>query len=298
MSISKWTYLPLPTIVGVTVHPAFVPEDLISTFFGGLGGGRTKEYVIPVNSNGVTGWWKAVATERAKVARIEGEFVKPNQVPDPMAVPGFPSRQKVSSIMVDDSIPQNTIYPTPLFNTTYNDSLKIAAIQAFSQIGVVLLALLIVVAAAVVFICCSSILKWPMRVMHALRFRDANTLKDLMIPSKLRKRKVHKGKKVKGVEGISDDTTGNPNLEKRHLRGTAEAVMVDNNSSSLESVSNMSVGSFDGESSESAASFSIGTSVESAWSGGVPTVAAISSGSQSKAEGSRMRVANRNSLTV
>lgn len=280
MSISN------PKITGITIHPKVVPEDLVSTFFGDLGWARTKGYVIPVDSDGVMGWQKVVATEGAKVG---GEFVRPNQVPSSMTIPDFPSRLQAPAATVDRSAPQNIVYTTSISNMSYNDALKIATIQAFSQIGVIFLAILVVITAAVIFVCCSSFLKWPMMISHSWSFRNIGMFRGVIIPSKLRAKNEHEGKQQEAtveVGMIMEDQS----TRRRYLGGATEAIMVDDDwSSSCGSTSSASAGSFDGGSG-SAMSVSTGPSARGARDRNMPVVALVSSGSQSKAEGSRLRV--------
>lgn len=265
---------------------------MISTFFGGLGWARTKGYVIPVDSNGVSGWHKAVATEGPASPK---EFLEPNQVSGPMAGPSFPSRLQAPSM--NSPMPQDTIFPSSGSNTTYNDSLKIAAVQAFAQLGVVLLAVLVVVVGTVTFVCFSSILRWPMKVVHAVRSGDVDMLKDAFVPASLRKwRKGRVPKQERTYELGS--FVGDPGVGKRYLRGTAEAVMFDSVDSSREESSTYT--SSEGSSSsglfESTMSVSTSTSDEATHDMDIPpTASVVSTGSQSKADGGRLRIMNQGS---
>lgn len=291
MSVPKWGFRPRPIITGVTIHPTSIPENLISTFFGDLGWARTKGYVIPVDSNGISGWRRGVATEGPR--SLEG-FVRPNQVSGPMAGPSFPGRLQVPSM--NSSAPQKTISPTSNSNITYQDNLKIAAIQAFAQLGVVLLAVLVVVVGAVTFTCFSSILRWPMKVVHAVRYRDADMLRDAFVPTMFRKRKGRRREKQERVDE-SGGFVRDAGVGKSYWRGTAEAVIFDGVESSMEGSSrNPSFGGFSTEPSESAMSFSTGTTVEATHDQDISlTVAVVNTGSQSKAEGGRLRIMNQDS---
>lgn len=284
-SVSKWRFRPRPTITGITIHPTSIPENLISTFFGDLGWARTKGYVIPIDSNGISGWRKVVATE---TPRSPEGFVGPNEVPGLMTGPSFPSRPQAPSI--NSPVPQKTVLPTSAFNITYHDNLKIAAVQAFAQLGVVLLAVLVVVVGAVAFVCFSSILRWPMKVMNALRYRDVNMLRDAFVPARFRKGKGRRREK-QGRAGEFDGSVRDPGIGKRYLRGTAEAVMFDE-SSTEGSSTNPSYEGFSSELSESAMSFSTGTNPEAAHDRDLPLTAVVSTGSQSKADGGRLRIIN------
>lgn len=291
MSVPRWRFRPRPIITGVTIHPTSIPENLISTFFGDLGWARTKGYVIPVDSNGISGWRRVVATEGHRSP--EG-FVRPNQVSGPMAGPSFPSRLQAPSI--NSSTPQKTILPTFNSNITYHDNLKIAAIQAFAQLGVVILAVLVVVVGAVTFTCFSSILRWPMKVVHAVRYGDADMLRNAFVPTIFRRGEGRRKEKQEMVDesGFVRDAT----IGRRYLRGTAEAVIFDGVESSTEgsSINSSSYGGFSSEPSESAMSFSTGTTVEAAHDRDVSlTVAVVKTGSQSKAEGGRLRITNQGS---
>lgn len=292
MSIAGWRLRSRPTITGVTIHPTSIPENLISTFFGDLGWARTKGYVIPVDLNGISGWRRAVATEGPR--SLEG-FVRPNQVSGSMAGPSFPGRLQAPSM--NSSTPQKTILPTSNSNITYHDDLKIAAIQAFAQLGVVLLAVLVVVVGAVTFTCFSSILRWPMKVVHAVRYRDADMLRDAFVPTMFRKGKGRRKEKQERV-GESGGFVRDAGVGNRYLRGTAEAVIFDGVESSMEGSSSnpSSYGGFSSEPSESAMSFSTGTTVEAAHDQDISlTVAVVNTGSQSKVEGGRLRIMNQNS---
>lgn len=317
MSVPKWRYRPPPTITGVTVRATSIPENLISTFFGGLGWARTKGYVIPVNSNGVSGWHKVVAT------RSPREFAGPNQVSGSMTGPDFPSRLQAPPM--NSSMPQKTIFLTSDSNITYHDNLKIAAIQAFAQLGVVLLAVLIVIVAAVAFVCFSSILRWPMKVLHAMRRRDVDMLKEMFVPAKFRKAKGGEIEKQERTDVLGGFVRSAGTGEK-YLRGTAEAVMFDaveppregtstnistgsstnTSAGSLTNTSagsltntfagsstNISAGSFSLELSKSTTPAEVGASAKATHDRNIPlAVAAVSTGSQSKAEGSKLRIVN------
>lgn len=219
-------------------------------------------------------------------------FVGPNEVSGLMTGPSFPSRLQAPSI--NSPVPQKTVLPTPDFNITYHDNLKIAAVQAFAQLGVVLLAVLVIVMGAVTFVCFSSILRWPMKVVHALRYRDVNMLRDAFVPARFRKGKGCRREKQESA-GELGGFVRDPGIGKRYLRGTAEAVMFDG-SSAEGSSTNPSYGDFSSELSESAMSFSTGTSAEAAHDRDLPpTVAIVSTGSQSKADGGRLRIINQGS---
>lgn len=289
ISIPKWRFRSRPTITGVTIHPTSIPEDLISTFFGDLGWARTKGYVIPVDSKGVSGWLKAVATDEPTSTREPPEL---NQVSGPMAGPSFPSRLQAPPM--NSPMPHNTILPTSESNMTYHDSFKIAAVQAFAQLGVVLLAVLVAVVGAVTFVCFSSIMRWPMKVVHAMRSGDVDMLKAAFVPARFRKWKrgmMPKKERSHELNGFAAD----PGVGRRYLRGTAEAVFFDGVESSSSSSTYTSSGGFS-ELSESTISVSTSTSVETAHDIDVPpAVAAINTGSQSKAEGGRLRIVNQGS---
>lgn len=213
----------------------------------------------------------------------------PNEVSSLMTGPSFPSRLQAPSI--NSSVPQKTVLLTSAINITYHDNLKIAAVQAFAQLGVVLLAVLVVVVGAVTIVCFSSILRWPMKVINALRYRDVNMLRDAFVPARFRKGKGRRREKQERA-GEFDGFAGDSGIGKRYLRGTAEAVMFDE-SSTEGSSTNPSYEGFSSELSESAMSFSTGTSPEAAHDRDLPlTVAVVSTGSQSKADGGRLRIIN------
>lgn len=172
---------------------------------------------------------------------------------------------------------------------TYHDSFKIAAVQAFAQLGVVLLAVLVAVVGAVTFVCFSSIMRWPMKVVHAVGSGDVDMLKAAFVLARFKKWKrdrMPKKERTHELDGFATD----PSVGRRYLRGTAEAVIFDVESSNSSSTYTSSEG-FSSE--ESTISVSTSTSVETAHDMDIPpTVAAINTGSQSKAEGGRLRIVN------
>lgn len=130
-----------------------------------------------------------------------------------------------------------------------------------------------------------------MKVINALRYRDVNMLRDAFVPARFRKGKGRRREKQERA-GEFDGFAGDSGIGKRYLRGTAEAVMFDE-SSTEGSSTNPSYEGFSSELSELAMSFSTGTSPEAAHDRDLPlTVAVVSTGSQSKADGGRLRIIN------
>lgn len=173
---------------------------------------------------------------------------------------------------------------------TYHDSFKIAAVQAFAQLGVVFLAVLVAMVGAVTFVCFSSVMRWPMKVVHALGSGDVDMLKAAFVPARFRKwkrGKMSNKERTHEFDGFATDL----GVGRRYLRGTAEAVIFDGVESSSSSSTYTSSEGFSSE--ESTTSVSTSTSVGTAHDMDIPpTVATINTGSQSKAEGGRLRIVN------
>lgn len=283
--VPSWTYRPPSSVTGFTVVPTVIPSCLISTFFGSLGFARTKGYVIPIDKNGTTGWHKrGVSIIGTKTSNgfavptpIRPHFMLAPEIIDKVVAPATPPERA----FVRHNFTASTIsnQPTLVHNSTFNDAIRIAATQAFSQVGVVLIAILIIATLAVVFLCCGSFLKWPMKLLHSWKYGSIGKLDNTIAPPK-------SGKLDKrGTMKIEDYATLNPYSRAQYLRGTAEAIGA---SGSFQEESHASTGDVEQEYWQEAAStpFRRGDSTTDE---GMSTTAVVSSGSQSKSTGGILR---------
>ncbi|KAI5838351.1 hypothetical protein DFP73DRAFT_599863 [Morchella snyderi] len=107
--------------------------------------------------------------------------------------------------------------PTSSPNSPFKESIKLASIQAFSQMGIVLIALLIIAGVVVIVICVGSILKFPIPFLGRLKFGNIRKGGKRLKSHKMDTRDID-------FEDLVGNATLNPYARARYLRGTAEAI--------------------------------------------------------------------------
>ncbi|KAH8155110.1 uncharacterized protein LAJ45_00119 [Morchella importuna] len=274
LEFPPWYHREPPPHPGITVLPAEIPEGQISTFLGSLGHARSKGFVIPVNKEGVPGWEKRSLEKESVVVLVPEStgsgFVTSTKVLGTLV----PTAGTIGGQTIHTPIPHrikpfygqtltaSTISnkPSSSPNSPFKESIKLASIQAFSQMGIVLIALLIITGVAVVFICVSSILKFPIPFLGRLKFGNIKKGAKKLKSQKTDTRDIN-------FEDLVGNATLNPYARARYLRGTAEAI---NDDSSLQDGSQIS-----GERTEKGIS--------------EDNTLAVATGSQSKLTGVKLR---------